>query len=112
MTGTNESKVDSMKERFNFDSGVAADSGNKRSAGTANGQTQLRCHTEVQNQTQEDDANSDSTGQYYDAQYQFIQTQEGSLSNSNNEVQPDYLIRDSSDAYFMTPKTTYTPLES
>ena len=39
MTGTNESKVDSMKDRFNFDSGVAADSGNKRSAGTANGQT-------------------------------------------------------------------------
>ena len=39
MTGTNESKVESMRDRFNFDSGVAVDSSAQKSAGTANGQT-------------------------------------------------------------------------
>ena len=72
MTGTNDSKVESMQDRFNFvDSGVSPFNVNK-GAGNGAGQGQMRCNTEVQNHTQQtDDANSDSTGQYYDAQYQF-----------------------------------------
>ena len=39
MTGTNESKVESMRDRFIYDSGVGADKSVKKSAGAANGQT-------------------------------------------------------------------------